>query len=1078
MTISYLDFDLDIRAGSGGEYLVVARSPAGEAYGTLKLPFGGRALELLLESIQGELRGPAIGTGGRETAVQELGRTLFDALIGGDVRTVFDVSTRDAAREGKGLRLKLRVQPPELGAIPWEFLFDPRAGAYVCLSRDTPLVRYLELTQAPTAMRVTPPLRILGLIASPSDLPPLNVEREKQRLEQTIDGLKQRGLVELHWLEGQTWNALQRATWGGPWHIFHFIGHGEFDRASGEGYILLEDDEGFANRFSAEKLARLLGDHDPLRLALLNACEGARGNTRDTYSSTASVLVRRGVPAVLAMQYQISDGAAMDFAQSFYAALAHNLPVDAAVAEARKAVSLSIGESAEWAIPVLYMRAPDGVLFSVEAPAPLPAAAPEVAEAPQPSGPPPHNLPAELTPLIGRDVEVAAATELLTRGDVRLLTLVGPGGSGKTRLGLEVALGLVERFEHGVYFVGLAELSEPGAVLPTIARTLGLPDSEQPPAQALKEYLRERQLLLLLDNFEQVIGAAPLLAQLLAAAPRLELMVTSRAALRVSGEQEFPVEPLELPDLARLPAIPEALMTSAAVQLFVMRAQAVKPSFQLDAGNMAAVAEICVRLDGLPLALELAAARVKLFAPQAMLQRLDNRLKLLTGGARDLPGRQQTLRGAIDWSYNLLDPGEQALFARLGVFVGGCTIDAAETICNADGGLELDVIDGLTSLVDKSLLRQQEDSEGEPRFTMLETIREYAVEKLDASGVAEAMLQAHGAFFLEYAEAAAPELTGDEQALWLDRLDDRNGNLRAATERAVERGDAEMGLRVGVALWQFWLARGHLREGRRLLDAALALPEAASVDAALRAPALNATGWLAIRQGDQAQAQSSFEAGLAIAREQGDKIGVARSLNNLAWVIGKQGKLDDAQAAYAECLALLRELDHKQGLAATLINSGLLAIDRNDLGQAEAAFLESLKLAQQLKDTNGIASALVNLANVTRLRGDVAASEAYVRQSLNLYRQTDAFEGIVACLEAFAWVHEVHGRLDRAARLWGAAAAIREATGLPLAESEVEEQLFAIDVANAQTDPSAWSAAWSEGRTMSVEQAVALALEA
>jgi predicted ATPase len=1082
MTISYLDFDVEIRAGSGAEYLVVARSPAGEAYSTLKLPFAGRALELLLESLQSELRGPAKGSGGQETAVQEFGRTLFDTLISADVRTLFDVSAHDASREGKGLRLKLRVQPPELGAIPWEFLYDTRGGEFVCLSRDTPLVRYLELTQPPVTLRVSTPLRILGLIASPKDQPPLNVEREKQLLEQTVAGLKARGLVELHWLDGQTWGDLQRATWSGPWHVFHFIGHGEFERESGEGFILLEDSDGLAYRFSSEKLARLLGDHEPLRLALLNACEGACASSRDTYSSTAAVLVRRGVPAVLAMQYQISDQAAMDFAQSFYAAIAHGLPVDAAVAEARKAISLSVGETAEWAIPVLYMRSPDGVLFDVTQGAPVPAVTP-LAPAPQAAAPaqpasPPNNLPAELTPLIGREREVAAVQELLLSAGVRLLTLVGPGGSGKTRLGLEVAVNLADRFEHGVFFVSLAELSDPNGVLPAIARTLGLPESDQPPAQALKEYLRERQMLLLIDNFEQVLGAGPLLSQLLAAAPRVEIMVTSRAPLRVSGEQEFPVEPLELPDLARLPSIPDALMRYAAVMLFVTRARAVRPNFQLTPENMAAVAEICVRLDGLPLALELAAARSKLFTPQAMLQRLDSRMKLLTGGARDLPERQQTLRGAIDWSYNLLDPRQQMLFARLGVFVGGCVIEAAETICNADGQLVVDVIDGLTALVDNSLVRQSEDQDGEPRFTMLETIREYAVEKLEESGAADALRQAHAAYFLAYAEAAEPELSGDEQALWLDRLDDRSGNLRAAIEWSVQQGDAETALRIGGAIWRFWWTRGYGREGRRLLDAGLAIPQAASITPAVRANALNRSGWLSSNQGDYQRARASYEEALVLYRSMGEEIGVARALNNLAELVRIQNDLGYARTLYEEGLIILRRLGHTNGLVAMLCNLGVLELTEHNFDLADRYLTESYDLANQNEHMQGAAIALANRGYVAQLRGDPIVAQQFYRDSILRYQQLEDLEGIVDCLEGFAWVAEVGGRTEQAARLWGAAAALREQTGTAMTETVRDSQQFAIDVASAQIDPAAWQAAWAEGRALSVEQAVALALEA
>jgi predicted ATPase/class 3 adenylate cyclase len=382
----------------------------------------------------------------------------------------------------------------------------------------------------------------------------------------------------------------------------------------------------------------------------------------------------------------------------------------------------------------------------------------------------PNNLPVQPTPLLGREGELETARGLLRQDDVRLLTLTGPGGTGKTRLGLQAAADLADEFEDGVFFIALASVSDPELVGSAIAQALGVRETGEPSfSQSLKRALREKQLLLLLDNFEQVLPAGRLVSELLASCPRLKLLVTSRAALHLRGEREFPVPPLALPDPRRLPAV-ETLLQYAAVGLFIQQALAVKPDFAVTNENAPAVAEICHRLDGLPLAIELAAARVKLLSPQRMLSRLESRLNLLTGGARDLPARQQTLRGAITWSYDLLEAEEKSLFQRLAVFVGGCTLEDAEAVCSSNGDLELDVLGGTGSLVDKSLLRHEERGEDEARLTMLETIREYALERLEESGERDELRRRHAHHFLELAEAAAPRIQSADQGAWLRRL--------------------------------------------------------------------------------------------------------------------------------------------------------------------------------------------------------------------------------------------------------------------------------------------------------------------
>jgi CHAT domain-containing protein len=367
--LEYLDFELRIGPGSGSEYPIAAScSLAGEARETTHFPIEDQELEKHLRDLQNALLRASekgrVGLSSEEQSVQDLGRSLFDALVTGEVRSRYDVSKEIAIREGKGLRLKLYIRPPELATLPWEFLYDPRQGDYVCLSLQILIVRYLELAQSIKPLAVKPPLRILGMAANPQDLPPLDVGQEKRRVEQAIQDLRAKGLVTLTWLQGQTWRHLSQAMQSGPWHIFHFIGHGGFDRDAGQGFIALADEEGKSHHMTSIKLGRLLADHRSLRLVLLNACEGALGNERDVFSSTATTLARRGIPAVLAMQYKITDRGAIELTRSFYEALARSMPVDAAVAEARKAISIAVENSVEWGAPVLYMRASDGILFS------------------------------------------------------------------------------------------------------------------------------------------------------------------------------------------------------------------------------------------------------------------------------------------------------------------------------------------------------------------------------------------------------------------------------------------------------------------------------------------------------------------------------------------------------------------------------------------------------------------------------------------------------------------------------------------------------------------------------------------
>ncbi len=439
------------------------------------------------------------------------------------------------------------------------------------------------------------------------------------------------------------------------------------------------------------------------------------------------------------------------------------------------------------------------------------------------AGTTPNNLPTRLTTFLGREREMAEVVELL-RG-TRLLTLTGPGGTGKTRLSLQVAARSLETYPDGVFFVELALIAEPELVMATIAQHLGLPDrGGRPAAERLAEHIADRRMLLVLDNFEQVIAAASSVSDLLAGSPNLTVIASSRSALRVSGEQEYPVPPLRLPDPAHLPPL-STLSQYEAVALFIERARAVKPAFEITNENAPAVAEICVRLDGLPLAIELAAARIRIFTPQAMLSRLESRLSMLQGGGRDLPARQQTLRGAIAWSHEMLEPADRSMFACLSVFVGGASIESIERVCTEE--VEGDPLNAVASLVEQSLVRQAEGADGEPRFSMLATIREYAMEQAQTAGSWDRLRERHAHLFRELAEASAGEIMGSGKRTWLDQLEEEHDNLRAALVWASEVGAAEVALCTSASLWRFWQMRGYLAEGLERVTQALALPHGA-----------------------------------------------------------------------------------------------------------------------------------------------------------------------------------------------------------------------------------------------------------
>src|SRR5436309_7957762 len=612
--------------------------------------------------------------------------------------------------------------------------------------------------------------------------------------------------------------------------------------------------------------------------------------------------------------------------------------------------------------------------------------------------PRPTNIPVQRTGFVGREKEVAAAKELLLRQNVRLVTVTGPGGIGKTRLAVEVASGLVENFPGGIHFVPLSPLSDPGLIASVIVQTLGIREAGgQSPLEILKKNLQDSlraPMLFLLDNFEHLVQAAPTVAELLAMAPSLKILVTSRAALHVYGEHEFPVPPLALPDSRSVLRV-ETLSRCSAIELFTERAVAAKPDFVLSPENARAVAEICIRLDGLPLAIELAAARIKVLSPGSMLTRLASRLQLLTGGARDLPQRQQTLRAAMDWSYDLLSSAEQKLLRRLSAFAGGCTLEGVEAVCDTKGDLNLDLLEGMSSMVDKSLVQQIEPGKGESRFGMLETIREYALEKLEASGESADTRRAHAAYCLILAEETAEQ--GGVEADWLERVTLEQDNFRATLDWLTETRNAEWGLRLGAALFRFWETSENFAEGRNRLHKVLRLGEAAHPTKS-RCRALFAAGVLAVGQGDYASADVMIMESLEIARQLGDRHAAAVALNALAVNARDRGEIATARTLFEESLVIWRELDDPRAIARSLSNLANVVMLEDDYARSQSLYGECLSIFEELGDRTGVAWTTNYQGDVARHHGDLTAARALYEKGLTIFRELGDRWGIAATL--------------------------------------------------------------------------------
>ena len=678
-------------------------------------------------------------------------------------------------------------------------------------------------------------------------------------------------------------------------------------------------------------------------------------------------------------------------------------------------------------------------------------------------------LPTPSSRLIGRERELDEVERLLASPDVRLVTVTGPGGIGKTRLVLEAGGRVRDRFANGVVFVGLAALSDPGLVIPTIAETLGV--KEQAGArlsETLAASLSSRELLLVLDNLEQVLEAAPSLADLLAAAPRLKLLGTSRARLRLSGEHVYLLPPLAVPEPTELDDL-RAVSRSPAVALFNDRASAVRPGFVLTDENASAVAEICTRLEGVPLAIELASVRVRMLTPHALLDRLGRRLPLLTEGAWDLPARQQTLRATIDWSYELLSRAEQFLFVRLGVFVDGWTLETAELVC-----APADVLETLTGLLDNSLVGHVADVD-EPRYRMLETVREYALERLGEGDDAGQVRSRHAHAFAALAEQAEGELAGPDQAIWHERLEREHGNLRAALGWLQESEQAELELRLAAALGRFWYVRGHLSEGRRRLEDALAHVGAAAAPE-LRAKALRTASAIAHIQGEFASARVLAEQGLELYRLLDDRPGVVRSLSNLGAMLLSEGKADDAVSALDESVALSRSLPERRIAALALNNRGDVALTQGDYDAATVFFDESLALLREAGDTANIARSLFNLGAAALESGNVSKALELLRESVSMSAAVGDKEDVAWCLVGLAAVATQGGDPDRGAAVLGAADALLEGMGALMKPFERGLQGRTLASIRKRLDAASLDEAWARGRGLAIEQAVAYAI--
>lgn len=683
------------------------------------------------------------------------------------------------------------------------------------------------------------------------------------------------------------------------------------------------------------------------------------------------------------------------------------------------------------------------------------------------------NLPFTTSSLIGRDLDLSTLQRSLVQGRMRLITLTGPGGVGKTRLALAAAEAQRASFPDGCYFVPLAPITDPDLVLSTIAKTI---DVNELPGQTLcmtlQTFLRDKIMLLVLDNFEHVLSACTDIGKLLQGASRLTILVTSRTPLHLQGEHEYEVHPLAVP--AKTEADQATLLQYDAVRLFIERAQAIKANFHFANDNTAAIADICAHLDGLPLAIELAAARVKILEPKALLQRLGRRLPMLTGGANDLPARHRTLRATIDWSYNLLEPEEQTLFARLAVFAGGGSLEAIEDVCNAAADLSLPVLDLIQSLVNKSMLQQVYDQQGEPRFEMLETIYEYALERLTACHNQHDIRLQHAMYYLRLAEAAELELTCAGQQARLQSLEADHENFRTALRWLLQQGQRETVLRLCNALARFWWIRGYLQEGYDWLEQVLDTDE--SMAETLRARALYWAGILTIQWGNYTAAEQKLGISLALSQQAQDQYTEGLALNALGIVANAQGHPDRAQAWYETGIELYRSLNNQERVATLLNNLGYTKLIQQEYEQATTLLEESLHLSRELGDEEGIAFALNNLGLIALRMNDLAHAQSTLRESLARFWELRDQRNCTEVLEGLATLMAAEGKPVRAATLLAAGETLRTMIATVRSAYQQQQHVATLATIKSQIDEARLTRALNAGEAMTLEQAIRYAL--
>lgn len=694
----------------------------------------------------------------------------------------------------------------------------------------------------------------------------------------------------------------------------------------------------------------------------------------------------------------------------------------------------------------------------------------------------PNNLTLPLTPIVGREKEISEIENLLRNNN--LVTLTGIGGTGKTRLAQEIACRLLSDVPDGVFFIALAAVAKSELVPSEIADTLGVKESSgKNLTVAIKGFLREKNILLVADNFEQIISAAPILAQLLSTAPGLKILVTSRALLHLKAEREFIVPPLKIPETN---SVFNNLAENESVKLFAERARAIKQNFPLTEENAEIVAEICRRLEGLPLAIELAAARIKILSPPQILERLENRLKLLTGGAKDLPTRQQTMRGAIEWSFELLEDNERVLFQRLAVFAGNFTIEAAESVCvnselliaadessEDDRSADIDILNGICALVENSLLVQTEAANGESRFRLLEVVREFAGEILEKSGKIEHLKKNHTAFYLALAQKAEPEIFGETGEKWLARLEESLDNLRAALDWAIVN-DPVRAVNLAASLRTFWILQNHLSEGRKWLERVINCHEnAASPE--VRFKLFSGLGHTAGYQGDLETARKAHEKGLAESRSANNLRQIAISIRGLGFVAKWQNDIAAAREFYNEALAVSRDLEDLSGIAASLTSLGDLARMENDDASARPFYEEAFEICRQTANKQGIVGSLNNLAAVSFGEGDYPQALDYYQEAMNEVLKLGEKISLSYSLDGYAALAVKHGDFERAARLAGVAEYLRESLGFETEPAERHFRQAYLEELNSVFEKTDFSEAYQKGRQMKIEEAVEVA---